>query len=125
MRTIGLVLAILAGLLHVYIWWIEAVTFERSGHKVFGVPAADVPVARPWAYNQGYYNLFLGIGAVAGAVAALAGTGWGVPWAVLATGCMVGAALVLVLSDRTKVRSALVQGTIPALGLIALAIAQA
>jgi putative membrane protein len=125
MRTIGLVLAILAGLLHGYIWWIEAVTFERSGHKVFGLRAADVPVAKPWAYNQGYYNLFLGVGAVAGAVAAFAGTRWGVPWAVLATGCMVGAALVLVLSDRTKVRSALVQGTVPALGLVALAIAQA
>ena len=125
MRTLGLVLATLAGLLHVYIWWIEAVTFERAGHKVFGVPSADVPVVRPWAYNQGYYNLFLGIGAVAGAVAALAGAGWGVPWAVLATGCMVGAALVLVLSDRTKLRSALIQGTAPALGLVALAIAQA
>jgi putative membrane protein len=125
MRTLGLVLAILAGLLHVYIWWIEAVTFARAGHKVFGVPTSDVPVVKPWAFNQGYYNLFLGIGAVAGSVAALAGAGWGVPWAALATGCMVGAALVLVLSDRTKLRSALVQGTAPALGLIALAIAQA
>ncbi len=123
MQNVGLVLAALAGLLHVYIWWIEAVAFEQSGHKVFGVPASDVPVVKPWALNQGYYNLFLGLGAIVGAAAGLAKTGWGVPWAVLATGCMVGAALVLIVSDRTKARSALMQGTFPALGLIALAIA--
>ncbi len=125
MRNIGLVLAVLAGLLHVYIWWIEAIAFETSGHKVFGVPAAEVAVAKPWAFNQGYYNLFLGLGAIAGAVAAFADQAWGVPWAVLATACMVGAALVLILSDRTKARSALIQGTLPALGLVALAIASA
>ena len=123
MQNIGLVLATLAGLLHVYIWWIEAVTFERAGHKVFGVPAADVPVAKPWALNQGYYNLFLGIGAIVGAASAWANAAWGVPWAVLATACMVGAALVLIVSDRTKARAALVQGTLPTLGLVALAVA--
>ncbi len=125
MQNIGLVLAALAGLLHVYIWWIESVAFEASGHKVFGVPAADVPVVRQWAFNQGYYNLFLGIGAIAGAVAAFAGAGWGVPWAVLSTACMLGAALVLILGDRSKARSALMQGTLPALALVVLGIAQA
>lgn len=123
MLTVGLVLAILAGLLHVYIWWIEAVSFTRGGHRVFGVPAKDVPVVKPWALNQGYYNLFLGVLTIIGAVRAWAGAASGLSWVDFGLLVMIGAALVLVISDRSKVRAALVQGTLPLLGLIALGIA--
>ena len=41
------------------------------------------------------------------------------------TGMMVAAALVLVLSDSTKVRAAAMQGTLPLLAIIATAIAVA
>jgi multidrug efflux pump subunit AcrB len=47
------------------------------------------------------------------------------PIPVAGTGMMVAAALVLVLSDRTKVRAAALQGTLPLLAIIATAIALA
>ena len=40
---------------------------------VFGVPATDVPAVRLWAFNVGFYNLFIGLGMVAGVVAWMAG----------------------------------------------------
>lgn len=73
MMNAALVLALLAGLLHVYIWWLESVSFEKAGRKVFGVRAEDVPVVKPWAFNQGYYNLFLGILTIIGAARAWSG----------------------------------------------------
>jgi len=39
------------------------------------------------------------------------------------TGMMLAAALVLILSDRTKARAAVMQGTLPLLAVIATAIA--
>ena len=44
----------------------------------------------------------------------------GVPLLVFGCGSMLAAALVLVLSDRTKGRAALVQGALPAVALLAL-----
>ncbi len=121
----GLVLALLAGLLHVYIWWLESVSFEKGGRRVFGVRAEDVPVVKPWAFNQGYYNLFLGVLTIIGAARAWSGAESGLSWVDFGLLVMVGAAIVLVSSDRTKARAALIQGTLPALGLIALGLAHA
>lgn len=125
MMNAALVLALLAGLLHVYIWWLESVSFEKAGRKVFGVRAEDVPVVKPWAFNQGYYNLFLGILTIIGAARAWSGAESGLSWVDFGLLVMLGAALVLVISDRTKARAALIQGTLPALGLIALGLAHA
>ena len=74
MLIAAVVLAILAGLLHVWIFVMESVLFDRpSIHARFAVRSQDVPVVRPWAYNQGFYNLFLGIGALVGVIVAASG----------------------------------------------------
>ena len=124
METIGWVLAALAGLLHVYIFVLEALRFDDPGtRRTFRVEDAHADAVRPWAWNQGWYNLFLAVGALAGAGFGLAGDDSdGGPLVVLACGSMVAAALVLVLTDRAMLRSALVQGTLPALALLALAL---
>ena len=121
MLITALVFAALAALVHVYIFWLEALAFRTVGRKVFGAPADQVDAMAPWAYNQGFYNLFLAIGTIAG----IGVTGGGNHDAGLAlvtfgTGSMLTAALVLIGSDRSKLRAAVVQGLFPALCLLSL-----
>jgi putative membrane protein len=62
------VFALLAALVHVLVFVWEALLIRRPAvHQgVFGVPAADVPAVRLWAFGVGFYNLFLGLGMVGG-----------------------------------------------------------
>jgi putative membrane protein len=122
MLTIALVLAGLAALLHVYIFWLEALAFDTAGRKAFGVSADDAAVMKPWAYNQGFYNLFLAIGTAVGIAIAHSNRDAGVALVVLGVGSMLAAALVLVTSDPSKARGAVVQGTVPAICLVLLAV---
>ncbi|PZS25944.1 MAG: DUF1304 domain-containing protein [Pseudonocardiales bacterium] len=57
----------------VFVW--ETLLFQRPGvHQgIFFVPTADVPAVRLWAFGVGFYNLFLGSGAVVGVIAWSAG----------------------------------------------------
>ena len=51
--------------------WTQPATWKR-----FGVASqADAETTRPTAYNQGFYNLFLALGALVGIAAVL----WGQP----------------------------------------------
>jgi putative membrane protein len=122
MLTVALVLAGLAALVHVYIFWLEALAFDTAGRRAFGVSAADVPVMRPWAFNQGFYNLFLAIGTAVGIAVSHPNRDAGLALVLLGAGSMVAAALVLVTSDPTKARGAVVQGTFPAICLLLLAL---
>jgi putative membrane protein len=122
MLTVALVFAGLAALVHVYIFWLEALAFESAGRKAFGVSAEDAAVMKPWAYNQGFYNLFLAIGTGVGVAIASSNHDSGVALVVLGVGSMLAAALVLITSDPGKARGAVVQGTFPALALIGLAL---
>jgi putative membrane protein len=121
MLIAALVVAALAGLLHVWIFVMESVLFDRpSIHARFAVRGQDVPVVRPWAYNQGFYNLFLGIGALVGVVVAASGQrGVGLALVLASCGSMLAAAVVLVASQRTMVRAAATQGTLPLLAVLA------
>ena len=122
MLTVALVLAGLAALLHVYIFWLESLAFDTAGRKAFGVAAADAPVMKPWAFNQGFYNLFLAVGTAVGIAMTPSDRHAGIALVVLGVGSMLVAAVVLISSDPGKARGALVQGTIPLLTLLALAL---
>jgi len=122
MLIVALVFAGLAALVHVYIFWLEALAFETTGRKAFGVSAEDAAIMKPWAYNQGFYNLFLAIGTAAGIGLADPNQDAGVALVTLTTGSMVTAALVLITSDPAKARGAIVQGLFPAISLVSLAI---
>jgi putative membrane protein len=121
----ALVFAALAGLLHVWIFVMESVLFDRpSIHARFAVRSQDVPVVRSWAYNQGFYNLFLGIGALVGVVVAASGQhGVGLALVLASCGSMLAAAVVLVASQRTMARAAAAQGTLPLLAVLAAVVA--
>ena len=98
--------AVLAALLHVVFFLYESVLFERPEvHARFLTRTQDVPAVKPWAYNQGFYNLFLAVGTLVGVGLALAGSQ------------DVGLALVLIATDRRMARAALTQGLFPALAV--------
>jgi putative membrane protein len=121
MLTAGLVLAGLAALIHVYIFVLESLRWEHPATRAtFGITAEAAAATKPMAFNQGFYNLFLAIEVALGL--ALLGTHReaGVGLVAFGAGSMLAAALVLVLSDRTKLRAAAVQGGLPLLAEIAL-----
>ena len=113
----------LAALLHVYIFVMESVQWSQPRiWKRFGVP--DQPTAdatKPMAYNQGFYNLFLAIGAVIGIVLFWTGGGGEIAGRTLVLftlGSMVAAALVLLTTGMKYLRPALIQGTLPLIGFV-------
>ncbi|MDO7869432.1 DUF1304 domain-containing protein [Nocardioides jiangxiensis] len=124
MLTAAAVFAALAGLLHVYIWAMESLVFTSRGRKVFGLSAeqaADERV-RELFYNQGFYNLFLAVGALVGVVLVLTDCAGGRALVWFTTGSMLGAALVLVTHNPKMLRGGVVQGTLPLLALAGLAV---
>src|SRR5215203_1547745 len=121
MRIAASVFVGLAALLHVYIFWMESIAWTRPQvWKRFSVPdQAAADVTRPMAYNQGFYNLFLGLGAVLGLVLWWTGHDTaGKTLVLFATGSMVAAATVLMTSGSRYLRAALTQGTLPLLGFV-------
>ncbi|THG32587.1 DUF1304 domain-containing protein [Glaciibacter flavus] len=121
----GSIFVALAALLHVYIFLMESLWWTRpSTWKRFGVAdQAAADTTRPMAYNQGFYNLFLGVGAVIGLVLYATGAhAAGCALVLFSTGCMVLAAAVLTTTGRSYLRPALIQGTLPLVGFVLFAI---
>lgn len=124
MITAALVFAGLAGLLHVYIWVLEAFLWTTPrGRATFGTSVEEATATRELAYNQGFYNLFLAVVTAAGIVAVV--SGWravGLALVFAGIGSMLAAALVLLLSSPDKARAAITQGTLPLIGVALLVI---
>ncbi|MFC7597958.1 DUF1304 domain-containing protein [Terrabacter sp. GCM10028922] len=121
MKIAASVFVALAALLHVYIFWMESIGWTRPEvWRRFGVAdQAAADVTRPMAYNQGFYNLFLGLGAALGLVLWWAGQdAAGQALALFCTGSMAAAAAVLVTTGRSYLRAALSQGTLPLIGFV-------
>jgi len=118
----GGIVAAIAGLIHVWIFLLESVWFSRpSVYGRFGLRSEqDARVVHGFAFNQGFYNLFLAVGVAAGVFLVVVDSDAGMPLLVFGCGSMAAASLVLVLSDRTKARAALVQGALPAVALLSL-----
>ena len=119
--VISSVFAVLAGLVHVYIFFLESVAWTSPRvRKIFGLSSeTEVQATRAMAFNQGFYNLFLAIGAILGVVLAVTGngaTGWTL--VVFSTASMLGAAVVLLGTGRRYLNSAFVQGSFPLISLL-------
>lgn len=121
MSTTGLVLAALAALLHVYIFYLESLVWTTRARAVFGTTREEAAATRELAFNQGFYNLFLGVVAAIGIVLTASGhEGAGLALVYAGAGSMVAAAAVLFLSSPGKRSAALKQGLIPLLAIIVL-----
>lgn len=117
------VFAAAAAVLHVGIFVVESVRFgdPKVYQGIFRLSEAELRAARPWAFNQGFYNLFLAVVTLVGVAILRSASEAG--WALLLAGCgsMLAAAVVLVAHDRRFARGAVVQGALPALTLLAAA----
>lgn len=117
---IAQIFAVLAGLIHVYIFFMESVLWGRPRtNRAFGVSKEVAEHNRLFAFNQGFYNLFLAIAALTGAALnAGAPTSTGTTLMGYAMASMLGAALVLLYSQSKLIVPALIQGLPPLLSLI-------
>ena len=122
---LALTFALFAGLVHVGIFFMESVLWRRPHiWRRFGVETQKVADDTAFlAFNQGFYNLFLALGAVTGVLWVALGTPIS-GWTLIGGSCasMVAAALVLRSGGKRYTRAALIQGTLPALALICAAL---
>ena len=124
---LGSAFVFLAALVHLMIFVMESVLWHTPRvQKIFGVRSAtDAALIKPWAYNQGFYNAFLALGAGTGLVMMGSINLWpaGIALAMFATLSMVLAATVLITSQPKMARASAIQGVPPLLGILFLALA--
>lgn len=112
--------AILAGVVHVLIFFMESLWWTTPKiRERFRQTPQQADATKLLAFNQGFYNLFLAFGTFAGLALVLMGhAGSGltlVSWNCL---FMLGAAIVLAASAPQMRRGALIQGAAPFLFLL-------
>ena len=110
----------LAGLLHVGFFIIESILYQKKGgHVLLKVSEADHQATKVWAFNQGFYNLFLALGTFGGLFYVMQKQ---VMLAGVLTGfcglSMIGAGIVLWYSAPRLRRGAVLQALPPLLGFI-------
>lgn len=119
----GLVFAAVAAVLHCFIFYLESIAWTSArARAAFGTTRETAEITKPLAFNQGFYNLFLAI-AVFICIATFAPCRTvGATLVFTGAGTMLAASLVLVTSDRTKARAAMIQGAAPLLAVALLAV---
>jgi len=120
MLAVMLLVALLAAVVHVLIFCMESLWWTSPEVRArFRQTPEHAEATRLFAFNQGFYNLFLAAGTFAGLALVLVGhPGTGltlVSWNCL---CMLGAAIVLAASAPQMRRGALIQGAVPLLFLL-------
>ncbi len=117
---ISFIFFFIAALIHIGFFILESILFQRpDGYKYLKIPAKDHSAIKLWAFNQGFYNLFLGLGT-------LLGLGFIFQKQVFVAGVltsfcglsMIGAGLVLWFSAPPLRRGALIQLLPPLIGFI-------
>ncbi|WP_349899052.1 DUF1304 domain-containing protein [Parafrigoribacterium soli] len=118
--VIGSIVIFLAAAFHVYVFFLESVTWRTpKTWKAFGLPSQEhADIIRPMAFNQGFYNLFLALGALVGLALLGVSTTVAVTLMMFAALSMVGAGIVLFFSLPTSRRAALLQAGPPLVGTL-------
>jgi putative membrane protein len=124
MVAVAVAFGLAAGGLHIGFWVMESLLWRQPRiWKRFGARSQeDADTMAFGMLNQGYYNLFLGLGAVVGAILLAVDTDGSI--VLLAYSClfMLGAAVVLAVARPSMLRAALIQGAPPAIALGSLAL---
>jgi putative membrane protein len=118
--TIGSILIFLAAAFHLYVFFLESVRWRTpKTWKTFGLPSQEyADIIQPMAFNQGFYNLFLALGAGVGLVLLGVASTVAVTLMVFSALCMVGAGVVLFFSIPASRRAALIQAGPPFFGVL-------
>lgn len=112
--------AIVAGIVHVLIFCMESLLWTTPQVRArFRQSPEQADATKLFAFNQGFYNLFLALGTFAGLAAVLTGHPR-VGWTLVYWNClfMLGAAVVLAASAPGMRRGAIIQGAAPLLFLV-------
>ncbi len=119
-----MIAAILAALLHVYIFVMESLLWTAPRTRAtFGTTLDEAQTTKLLAFNQGFYNLFLAIVTVVGVIGVCLGhTAVGSALVFAGVGSMLLAAVVLLVSAPDKARAAVTQGIFPLIAVILLTI---
>jgi putative membrane protein len=123
MGVIGLVAVIVAALIHLWFFVLESLWFMRPAvYRRFSIESeADATVVRSFAFNQGFYNLFLAVGVAIGiALVALRNPAAGEAILLFACGSMIAAGVVLYLHNPRFLRAAAIQVVPPLIAVIAI-----
>ena len=121
--TISLVFAAIAGVIHVGFFALESFLFTKpAGRKIFRTTEADAETMKFFAFNQGFYNLFLAIGCFVGIglVASASRVEAGRALVMFTCASMVGAAAILVTGGKQFARGVIMQGAPPLIALVTL-----
>ena len=122
----GAVLAALAALLHVFIFYLESMAWTTPrARAIFGLTEQEADSTREMAFNQGFYNLFLAVEVLVGVIVTVTTTAGGIGLALTLAGTvsMSGAAAVLWLTSPDNRGAALKQGLLPVLATVVLTVA--
>lgn len=121
-------LAVLAAVLHFVFFYMESLAFQNPAvSRRFGIKSQEeAEIAKQWALNLGFYNLFLGIGVLAGALVIGLGLALNQPGMVntgttlliFGLSFMLAASVVLLISNRRMLQGALLQGLFPLVALV-------
>ena len=122
MHLTAMVFAIFAALLHVFIFYMESISWtSEKTRSTFGMSEEVAENTKEMAFNQGFYNLFLAIEVFAGVGLYITGAqGVGLALMLFGTGSMLAAALLLFVTSPDKRSAAIKQGTLPLIAVIAL-----
>jgi putative membrane protein len=121
MSLVAQVFVVVAGVFHLAVFVMESLLFRRprTYRRFLVKDEAEAAAVRPWAFNQGFYNLFLALGALGGLIW---GGDKGEAIALFACACMAGAGIVLVASDRRMIQAAGSQAGPPIAALVLAAV---
>ena len=122
MHLTAMVFAIFAALLHVFIFYMESISWtSEKTRSTFGMSEEAAENTKEMAFNQGFYNLFLAIEVFAGVGLYITGAqGVGLALMLFGTGSMLAAALLLFITSPDKRSAAIKQGALPLFAVIAL-----
>lgn len=116
---IAAVFACVVSVIHVFIFYLESLAWGKPAtNKAFGVSASEAKTLETFAFNQGFYNLFLAAGIPLGFAARAYGrVDYGNALVDFACASVLGAGLVLFFSKPKLIRAATVQA-FPALAYL-------
>jgi putative membrane protein len=115
--VLGSIFLLISAVIHLLIFVMETVLWKRPAiWRRFGLRTQEeAELVGPMAYNQGFYNVFLAIGAGTGLVM-LGSNNWvqgGIALSLFSAASMVLASIVLLTSSPKLARSAAIQGVAP------------
>ncbi len=121
MLVMSMVFFAISAFVHLFIFYLESIAWRTpKANKVFRVSQESANEQKLFAYNQGFYNLFLAVQVIVGLILINQGQFilMGKTLCLAGSASMVGAAIVLLTSAPHLKRAVLIQGLAPLLGIL-------